>query len=99
MISLKREEKRQYSSPEALVEVSYQIPDAGEGETVINNQWPDTRIFKKFVTDVRSPDIEGWENGIKAEDVEKTRGTLSLIHAVAVDIVQSLRGNFVRKNS
>ena len=99
MISLKREEKRQYSSPEALVEVSYQIPDAGEGETVINNQWPDTRIFKKFVTDVRSPYIEGWENGIKAEDVEKTRGTLSLIHAVAVDIVQSLRGNFVRKNS
>ena len=97
MISIKREEKRQYSSPEALVEVNYRVPDAAEAEAVVSDQWPDTKIFKKFVTDVRSSDIEGWESGIKPEEVEKTPGVLSLIHIVAVDIVNSMRGDFARK--
>ena len=97
MISLKREEKRQYSSPEALVEVSYRIPDAGEAETTTVNKWPESKMFTTFVTEVRSADIKGWENGIKAEEVLKTTGTLSLIRAVAVDIVADMRGSFARK--
>ena len=97
MISLKREETRQYSSVEALVEVRYRIPDAAEAEVVITEQWKDTKIFEKFVIDVKSAEIDGWEEGVKAETVRKTPGTFSLIHLVAIDVVNSMRGDFERK--
>lgn len=97
MISLKREETRQYSSVEALVEVKYRIPDAAEAEIVITEQWKDTKIFEKYVLEVKSADIDGWQEGVTAEAVRKLPGTFSLIHIVAVDIVNSMRGDFERK--
>jgi len=97
MISLKREDVKQYSSPEALVEVSYRIPDAAEAEVVLGEMWKDTKIVETYVKEIKSADIDGWQDGIKAAELKKIPGAYSLIHLIAVDIVNDMRGEFSRK--
>lgn len=98
MISLKKEETREYSFAEALVEVTYKIPTAAEAETVLNEKWKNTEVFKKFVKTVKSADVEGWENGVKAEDVVSLPGTFNLVTLVTFDIVKDMRAEAQRKN-
>lgn len=83
---------------EIVVEVSYRIPTAPEGESLLVDQVKDTAIFKKYVQTVKSNDIEGWADGIAPGDVTALPGTLGLIHSVALDIMADMRLGFVRKN-
>ncbi len=98
MITFKREETKKYSFAEALIEVTYRIPDALEAEQIIADQSKDTDVFKKFVLSVKSADVEGWADGVKAEDVTILPGVFGLVHLVAVDIVKSMRVDVARKN-
>ena len=97
MLSFKREDTKQYSSAEALVTVTFRIPDAAESDVILAEIWKDSKIFEKFVKEIKSADIEGWENGIKAEEVVKMPGIYSLVHLVSLDIVDAMRGDFKRK--
>lgn len=98
MIQLKRKDSRSYSFAEACVDVTFRIPDAAEAETVIADQIKDTEIFKQFAVEIKSRDIEGWGNGVSAEEVVGTPGTLSLIRLVAFDIVKAMSVGAERKN-
>jgi len=98
MISFKKEETKQYSFAEALVEVTYRIADATEAETVLTDKWKNTDVFKKFVTSVKSADVEGWEKGVTAEEVVSLPGTFNLVTVVTFDIVKAMRVEAQRKN-
>lgn len=97
MISLKREESASYIFMEALVEIRYKIPEGAEAEQLLADQLSDSGVFKKFVLDVRSKDIEGWQNGIDPGAVLEAPATLGLIRVVARDIVDSMKVDVTRK--
>lgn len=97
MISLKREDSASYNFMEALVEIRFKIPTGAEAEDLLDKMVPDSEVFKQFVLDVRSKDIEGWEKGISASDVVDSPATLALIRVVASDIVDSLKKDATRK--
>lgn len=83
---------------ECHIDVTYRIPTATEGEPIFVDQLKDTVVFKKFVQEIRSDDIDGWGGGIAPAEVTGLPGTLGLIHSVAMDIVADSRLGFVRKN-
>ena len=99
MISLKREDSASYIFMEALVEIRFKIPTGAESEELLDTMIPDSEVFKRFVLDVRSKDIEGWQNGISASDVVDSPATLALIRVVAKDIVDGMKKDATRKNS
>ncbi len=57
MITLKTEDTKKYTFAEALVEVTFRIPDGVESEQIIADQLRDTEVFKNFVKLVKSSDI------------------------------------------
>lgn len=99
MISLKREEKKQYSFAEALVDVRFRIPTAVEAEEILDpkNLPKDSEVFKRFVVEIKSSDVEGWEKGVDAVEVVDLPGTFSLVHVVAFDIVGTIRIDATQK--
>lgn len=84
--------------PEISVEVSWKIPSAPEAETILVEQTRDTVVFKKYVQEVKSNDVDGWSDGVSAADVVATPGTAGLIHSVVMDIIAGMRLGFTRKN-
>ena len=83
---------------EISVEVSWKIPPAPEAETILVEQTRDTVVFKKYVQEVKSNDVDGWSDGVSAADVVATPGTAGLIHSVVMDIIAGMRLGFTRKN-
>lgn len=98
MIQLKKEDSRSYSLAEACVDVKFRVPTGVEAEIVFADQTKDSDIFKQFVLEVKSKDIEGWDKGIAPADVVELPGTWGLVHLVAVDLVNSMRMGAERKN-
>lgn len=104
MVTLKREDTKEYLIAEAPVKVTYRIPDAAEAEAILDaanlgkDAEKDTQVFKKFVKEIVSSEIEGWDKGVKPEDIVSTPGTFGLVHLVAIDLVNAMRGNAQRKN-
>lgn len=98
MVTFKREETRQYSFAEALIDVTYRVADAPEAEEALTEKWKNTDVFKKFVTQVKSAEVEGWEKGVTGEEVISLPGTYGLVTIVTFDIVKSMRIEAQRKN-
>ena len=93
MITLAREKTVEipYFNNQAKIRIAFKIPTAEEAETKIRGvkDLTDVSLFKMFVLKVSSPDVEGWQNGITADDVVNAPGTFNLISKVALEIVNA----------
>ena len=90
MITLetKKTIKIQFMGVDVIVE--YRIPTAAETEVKLKgSDIKDSDIFKEFVISAKSPEIEGWADGVTAETVLKSPGTYKMVNEVAMAIVKS----------
>ena len=91
MITLERKKTITVRFMGADVTAEFNVPTAEEVETTIrgNKDLKDSDLFKAFVTTVKSPDIEGWTEGLKPEDVVALPGTYPLMNKIALEIMQT----------
>ena len=88
MITLEREKTMTVSFMGETVEVTYSVPTAAEAETELKDS-TNAKLFKRFVSKVKSAGVAGWENGVDAESVINAPGTYSLVNEVDLAIVDS----------
>lgn len=89
MITFARTRKHVLDFKDASIAIEFNVPTAEEFEELRGGALKDTEIFRRFVTKVSSDDVEGWKDGIDAEDVVKTPGTYAIVAGAAVEVVSS----------
>lgn len=91
MITLSRSKKVTVPFMGVSVSVEFNVPTAEEVETVFrgNKDLKDTDVFKAFATSISSPDIEGWKDGVKADEVVALPGTYPLVGKAVAEITKA----------
>ena len=90
MITLERTHKERFTLQGENVDVTFRVPTAEDVENVFRNkEVKDTDVFKTFVIEVVSEGIEGWEGGLKPEDVTAMPGTYSIVNKVALAVTKT----------
>lgn len=80
----------------------YNVPTAEEFENEFRSpeakNLKDSEVFKMFGRTVLTDGIEGWESGIKPEEVVSLPGTYPLVSKAAMEIMQAAYLNDAEKN-